>query len=113
MADIEHSLLAHYKRAASTLAVLQLLKERTMYGYEISQAMKEKSNGDFTVTVLYPVLYRLEEQGYVAVARTEVINNHPRNYYAITEEGRQYLTQAFQAYQKMHHAFLTIMEEAI
>lgn len=113
MSDIEHSLLAYYRRAASPLAVLQLLKERTMYGYEISQAMKEKSNGDFTVTVLYPVLYRLEEQGYVAVVRTEVINSHVRSYYTITGEGRQYLIQAFQAYQKMHHAFLTIMEEAV
>lgn len=111
MSDSGHSFTAYYKRAASPLAVLRLLRERAMYGYEISQAMKKKSGGRFTVAVLYPVLYRLEEQGYVVVERTEVINNRARSYYAITEEGRRYLAQSLQEYQEMHHAFMMIVEE--
>ena len=43
MAENSHSFGAYYKRATSPLAVLRLLKERPMYGYEISQAMKKKS----------------------------------------------------------------------
>lgn len=43
------------------------------------------------MTVLYPVLYRLEEQGYAEVVRTEIVNSRTRNYYAITPSGREYL----------------------
>ena len=109
--DNSHAFEAYYKRATSPLVVLCLLKEKAMYGYEISQAMKKKSGGKFTIAVLYPVLYRLEEQGYVAIERTEVVNNRVRSYYAITDEGRQYLARACQEYREMHRAFTAIMEE--
>ena len=80
-----------------------------MYGYEISQAMKKKSGGRFTIAVLYPVLYRLEEQGYVVVARTEVIHNRARSYYAITDAGAEYLSRSLMEYREMHRAFMSIM----
>lgn len=108
--DASHAFEAYYKRATSPLVVLCLLKEKAMYGYEISQAMKKKSGGKFTIAVLYPVLYRLEEQGYIAIERTEVVNNRVRSYYAITEAGRDYLAQSFQEYREMHAAFTAIME---
>lgn len=111
MGDSGHTFDAYYKRATSPLVVLRLLQERAMYGYEISQTMKQKSGGRYTVAVLYPVLYKLEEQGYVTVVRTEVINNRARSYYAITEEGRRYLSRSLQAYQEMHHAFMMILKE--
>ena len=109
MAENSHSFGAYYNRATSPLAVLRLLKERPMYGYEISQAMKKKSGGRFTIAVLYPVLYRLEEQGYVVVARTEVIRNRARSYYAITDAGAEYLSRSLMEYREMHRAFMSIM----
>ena len=69
-----HSFLAYFKRATSPLLVLRLLLEGPMYGYEISQMMKQRSGGAFTISVLYPVLYRLEEQGYVEIVRSEVVD---------------------------------------
>lgn len=109
MRDASHSFEAYYKRATSPLVVLRLLSERTMYGYEISQDMKEKSNGHFTISVLYPILYRLEQQGYICVERTEVINNRARSYYALTDAGRSYLAESLQVYQKMHSAFKKVI----
>lgn len=108
--DSSHSFEAYYKRATSSLAVLRLLCLRPMYGYEISQAMSERSGGQFTIALLYPVLYRLEEQGHVFVERTEVINNRARSYYAITDEGRRYLAQSLAEYRELHSAFMAIME---
>ena len=110
MGEAGHSFEAYYKRATSPLVVLRLLRDRTMYGYQISQAMKEKSGGRFTIAVLYPILYRLEEQGYIQVARTEVTNNRARSYYAITEEGRQYLARSLEEYRAIHQAFMDIVE---
>lgn len=111
MSDASHSFEAYYKRATSPLVVLRLLSGRAMYGYEISQAMSKKSDGQFTIAVLYPILYRLEEQGYIRVERTEVINNRARSYYAITDAGRSYLAQSLRAYDEMHTAFKKIMGE--
>lgn len=111
MGESGHSFEAYYKRATSPLVVLRLLRDRTMYGYQISQAMREKSGGRFTIAVLYPILYRLEEQGYIRVERTEVTNNRARSYYAITDEGRAYLARSLEEYQAIHEAFLEIIKE--
>lgn len=110
MGDASHSFESYYKRATSPLVVLCLLRDKAMYGYEISQAMKRQSGGRFTISVLYPVLYRLEEQGYIVVERTEVINNRARSYYAITDQGKRYLVRSLEEYGEMHEAFMAIME---
>ena len=91
-----HSFLAYFKRATSPLLVLRLLLEGPMYGYEISQMMKQRSGGAFTISVLYPVLYRLEEQGYVEIVRSEVVDGRARSYYAVTDAGRAYLEETMQ-----------------
>ncbi len=101
MADQSHSFISYYKRATSPLVVLLLLQERPMYGYEISTAMAERSKGLFTIAVLYPVLYRLEAQGYVEAGSTEVIEGRARTYYQITAEGKKYLKQSLSEYKEM------------
>lgn len=105
-----HSFAAYFKRAASPLIVLALLKDKAMYGYEISQAMNLRSNGKLTVSVLYPVLYRLEEQGYVRISDTTVENGRARSYYAITEAGRVYLTQTAAEFRELSALLLSFLE---
>ena len=111
MSNASHSFESYFKRATSPLAVLSLLKNQTMmYGYQISQSIHHQSNGRFRIAVLYPILYRLEEQGYIRVEKTEVINNRARNYYAITEDGSKYLAKSLEEYRDLHNAFMNIIE---
>ena len=105
-----HSFAAYFKRAVSPLIVLSLLKSKAMYGYEISQAMDSLSCGKLTVAVLYPVLYRLEEQGYVCISETTVENGRARSYYAITEAGRSYLDQTAAEYRELSALFLSFLD---
>ena len=65
MVEASHSFSAYYKRAVSPLLVLTLLRERPMYGYEISSRIAGMSGGLLSLSVLYPVLFRLQEQGYL------------------------------------------------
>ena len=81
MGEAGHDFESYYKRATSPLVVLCLLRDRVMYGYEISQAMRQRSGGRFTIAVLYPILYRLEEQGYVRVERTEPMTPTSRGFW--------------------------------
>lgn len=104
-----HSFEAFFKRATSPLVVLKLLGEKPMYGYEITQEMKKRSGGKYTIAILYPVLYRLIEQGYIAEDRTEVVGGRARTYYAITPEGRAYFNKTLKEYYVISYVFDGLM----
>ncbi|MBQ4429053.1 MAG: PadR family transcriptional regulator [Clostridia bacterium] len=110
MPDTGHSFISYFKRATSPLVVLRFLSERPMYGYEISAALKEKSEGRYTISILYPVLYRLEEQGYIEISSTEVAEGRARSYYSITREGREYLEKTRREYAEISEIFKELME---
>ena len=105
-----HSFISYFKRATSPLVVLKFLSERPMYGYEITAALKERSGGKYKISILYPVLYRLEDQGYIAISSTEVADGRARSYYSITEEGRAYLEKTRSEYNEIARIFQDLME---
>lgn len=77
-----------YKGSLTTI-ILKLLNEHDkMYGYEITQRVKELTNGDLTITegALYPSLHKLEDDGLVDVEVVK-IGNRFRKYYRLTESG--------------------------
>lgn len=70
--------------------VLKVLKDHgKMYGYEITQRVKDLSEGRILLTegALYPTLHKLEAEGLL---KTEVVNigKRIRKYYTLTAEGR-------------------------
>ncbi len=69
--------------------VLSLLAERgRMYGYEITQHVKERTAGKIQLTegALYPTLHKLEADGLLATEH-ENIGKRVRKYYKLTDEG--------------------------
>jgi PadR family transcriptional regulator PadR len=81
------------KRGSLELIVLHLLNRREAYGYEIVSELTSRTNGSLEVTdgTLYPVLYRLERAGLVAVRWETPARGVPRKYYRLTNEGRREL----------------------
>lgn len=74
------------------LAVLGLLKERDMHGYELRQQLSQKLGFFWTVSFgsLYPTLRRLERRGAVEkVAGGETASRRRKQVYRITEQGEQ------------------------
>ena len=61
-----------------------------MYGYEISQRVKELSSGEIELTygALYPILYKLENEKLLSTT-SEVVDNRARKYYSLTPQGRK------------------------
>ena len=78
------------RRGSLELIVLHLLAPGEAYGYEIVSKLTARTNGALEVTdgTLYPVLYRLERAGYVAVRWETPERGVPRKYYRLTDEGR-------------------------
>ena len=69
--------------------ILQLLSTTDrMYGYEITQKVKEISEGKIKITegALYPTLHRLEADGLLQT-ETIYIGKRVRKYYKLTEKG--------------------------
>ena len=83
------------RRGSLELIVLQLLAPGEAYGYEIVSKLTAETNGALEVTdgTLYPVLYRLERAGLVAVRWETPERGVPRKYYRLTEPGRDELVQ--------------------
>jgi len=61
-----------------------------MYGYEITQKVKELTEGELRITegALYPALHKLEAEGLLIVEVTKV-DNRLRKYYKLTERGEK------------------------
>jgi DNA-binding PadR family transcriptional regulator len=70
--------------------VLDLLKEKSRYGYEIIRALEEQSHGLYTPSpgVVYPTLQMLEEMGY-AISQEQ----DGKKVYSITEDGLKFLAE--------------------
>jgi len=70
--------------------LLKVLKDNgKMYGYEITQRVKELSAGSILLTegALYPTLHRLEAEGLLKTD-TVMLGKRVRKYYTLTPEGK-------------------------
>jgi DNA-binding PadR family transcriptional regulator len=70
--------------------ILDLLKEKPRYGYEVIRALEERSHGFYTPSpgVVYPTLQMLEEMGYASSTERD-----GKRIYSITEEGSKFLSE--------------------
>ncbi len=66
-----------------------------MYGYEILQEMRSRSDGKFDLKdgSMYPVLYRMIDKGLISDEQVLVGRRRTRVYYSLTDEGRKYLEE--------------------
>ena len=85
-----------------TMLILKLLSEKDMYGYEMIDTLRKKSQNVFELKAgtLYPLLHGLEEKGMLTVYEQEYLGK-TRKYYSITKEGKKLLkskTEEWNAY---------------
>lgn len=75
-----------------TMLILKLLSEKDMYGYEMIDTLRKKSQNVFELKAgtLYPLLHGLEEKGMLTVYEQEFLGK-TRKYYSITKEGKKLL----------------------
>lgn len=81
------------KRGTLEMVLLKLLSERPMYGYELVSTLEKRAGPNFQIKegTLYPVLYRLDNAGYVETNWETLDRGVPRKYYSLTESGEKQL----------------------
>ena len=96
MTDIDARMLdRELKKGSAELIILSIVEPRARHGYEISKLIEERSAGrlKFHVASLYPLLYRLEERGWLQGKWIEKAGHRRRRFYSLTPEGRRVLAR--------------------
>lgn len=93
------------------MLVLKSLQLGPMHGWGITERLEQGSRSILRVGQgsLYPALYRLERQGYIASSWDTTENNRRARYYTLTQAGRARLAEERQAWRRMARAVELIL----
>lgn len=100
-----------FRRGVMSLVILSLLKREDMYGYQLVQET-ERSSGGRIVTQegsLYPVLYKLLDQGLISDRKMQVGKRMTRIYYHLEPSGEQRLQELMREYRETSDGIYMIL----
>jgi len=97
-------------RGAGPVAVLKLLHRSEMYGYELVEALSQRSDGVLAMgqSTLYPLLYNLEGKGLIEGFWREASSGRERKYYRLTTKGRKRLAADIAQWEALTRALTDI-----
>jgi len=77
-------------KGIAPVVVLEILSRGPMYGYQLSEAIQQRSNDIITLGkgTLYPLLYNLEAKGLIKGRWQTADSGRKRRYYSITSKGK-------------------------
>lgn len=103
---IEKSLIS----GSMSMLILRLLDEKDMYGYEMIDSLRKKSENVFELKAgtLYPLLHGMEEKGFVSSYEKEVLGK-VRKYYCITKEGQAQLEEKKEQWREYSQAVTNVL----
>lgn len=107
MADMTtHMLDRELKKGSAELIILSIVEGRARHGYEISKLIDARSGGALTfhVASLYPLLYRLEERGWLRGRWVEKPGERRRRFYSLTAEGLRVLDRQRETWKRFVHS---------
>ena len=91
-------------KGVAPVVVLEILSRGAMYGYELSQAIENRSGNILTLGkgTLYPLLYNLEAKKLVKGKWENSDSGRKRRYYSITSKGKNQLVKQKQELKELH-----------
>ncbi len=110
--DLYNSIKENSRAGFIEVLILELLSERTMYGYEIGQELSDRSKGVFIQKegALYGPLYRMEARELISSFK-QVDNDRYKKFYNITDKGREYLSFAKKEIFVVYDGVLNILKK--
>ena len=114
MTDMDLSALdRELKKGAAELLLLSVLEARPRHGYELGKLIETRSGGRlvFHLDSLYPLLYRLEERGWIKGAWVENTGERRRRFYRLTPTGERVLRRQRQTWDEFVEAVRLVTRE--
>ena len=95
---------------STAMLVLKLLSEKDMYGYEMIDTLRKRSENVFELKAgtLYPLLHSLEDRRYLISYEQEAVGK-VRKYYQITKDGRKHLEEKKNQWQEYSRAVMSVL----
>ena len=83
------------RKGSAELLILSALEDGQLHGYDIAREIGRRSDGllTFHVASLYPLLYKLEDRGWIQGRWVEKAGQRRRRYYKLSTEGRKVLAK--------------------
>lgn len=102
-----------FRRGVMSLVILGLLKREDMYGYQLVQETERKSGGTIITQEgsLYPVLYKLLDQGLISDKKVQVGKRMTRVYYHLEPAGEKRLEELRRDYENVTSGVFRILRE--
>ena len=106
MSNIDKTLLS----GSMGTMLLKLLSEKDMYGYEMIETLRTRSQNVFELKAgtLYPILHAYEAKNYLTSYEREGMGKL-RKYYSITDEGRKFLKSKVDEWQTYSAAVVNVL----
>src|SRR5919199_4970999 len=83
------------KKGSTEFLILSLLEAEPRHGYELQKLIESRSRGvlTFNVASLYPLLYKMEDRGWIVGRWVEKAGERRKRYYRLTADGRAALAE--------------------
>ena len=103
---VEKSLIS----GSTAMLVMKLLEEKDMYGYEMIETLREKSENvmELKAGTLYPLLHTLEEKGCL-VSYEQDAGGKTRKYYGLTKTGKKQLAKKEEEWKEYSRAVVKVL----
>jgi PadR family transcriptional regulator, regulatory protein PadR len=92
--------------------VLATLSVRPAYGYEITAQLRAQGFDDIAEGTIYALLVRIEHRGLVNVEKVPSDKGPPRKVYALSAQGRQYLTEFWKTWSFLSERLEMLQKES-
>ena len=103
---VDKSLLS----GSTGMLILRLLEDKDMYGYEMIETLRGRSNNVFELQAgtLYPLLHSMEEKGWLTAYEQEA-GGKMRKYYHLTREGKKQLKVKKEEWKEYSSAVVSVL----
>ncbi len=100
----------NFMNGVPELLILRFLQQEEMYGYEIVQSIRSRTDAVIAVGegVVYPVLHALEREGAIR-SRRKTVNGRSRIYYSVTAAGARRLADLAQTWTNLTGAIQSLL----
>lgn len=75
--------------------ILKIINKEEVYGYEITEKLKEYGLKDISEGTIYPLLLRLEKNGFLQATKKESPYGPRRKYYTLSDKGKEELKEFY------------------
>ena len=91
--------------------ILKVVSCKDTYGYEISQSLQEFGFSNISEGTIYPLLLRLEKNGWITAEYRQSLVGPKRKYFTISQSGKEEMDNFYSNWTKLENAVKSLFQD--